>query len=318
MPDRAPTTEPVPAHPRMSRRGFIVIAGLIAGAGALGAQVAGGVKRVTNGAAEKVRGLLPTFFANSGTFGRLIDQNGAVLPEQKAAATPQPEGRHRWVMVIDLARCDGCRLCTDACNEMHNVPPGQEWIRVFKMRDPRTQATYWFPKPCFQCDDSPCTKVCPVSATYKREDGVVLIDQNRCIGCRYCMAACPYSSRFFTWEEPNQNPLQLAQPYDVEMNTPHRKGVAEKCLFCPSLLRKGEIPACASHCAMGAIYAGDELEDMVTNGRGETVRFSKLIQDNGGYRYLEELGTNPRVWYLPPRAAAFGPAIPQTAAQSHP
>ncbi|MBI5877267.1 MAG: 4Fe-4S binding protein [Chloroflexi bacterium] len=179
-------------------------------------------------AAGQARRLLPTFSADANSFGRLVGQDGQVLPQQNAVPTPAPAGKHRWVMVIDLARCDGCHLCTEACNSMHKAPEGEEWIRVFKMQDSRTNATFWFPKPCFQCDNSPCTKVCPVGATYKREDGVVLIDQDRCIGCRYCIAACPYSSRFFTWVEPVQTPEERALPYDVEMNTPHRRGVAEK------------------------------------------------------------------------------------------
>lgn len=287
-------------QPNVSRRQFLGIAALFGSAGVLGTNAIGAVVQSLSTATSHVRRLLPTFSANANSFGTLVDQNGQSLNLPDAAPTPAPS-RHRWVMVIDLARCDGCRVCTEACTHMHNVPPGQEWIHVIKMQDPRTNATYWFPKPCFQCDNSPCTKVCPVSATFKREDGVVLIDQDRCIGCRYCMAACPYSTRWFNWTEPPHTAEEMAMPYDVEMNLPHRKGVAEKCLFCPSLLRKGQLPACAAHCAMGAIYVGDELEDLITNSRGETEKFKKFIQDNGGYRFLEELGTAPRVWYLPPR-----------------
>jgi molybdopterin-containing oxidoreductase family iron-sulfur binding subunit len=306
-----------PARPTLSRRQFLGLATLIGGAGALGTQALNAVTQTLGHAANQARKFLPAFSADANSFGKLVGENGQPLPVPNAAPTPAPAGKHRWVMVIDLARCDGCHLCTEACNAMHNVPAGQEWIRVSKMQDPRTNATYWFPRPCFQCDNSPCTKVCPVSATYKREDGVVLIDQDRCIGCRYCMAACPYSSRFFTWAEPQQTAEERAQPYDVEMNTPHRRGVAEKCLFCPSLLRKGQLPACAANCPMGAIYAGDELEDIVTNGRGESAKFSKLIQDSSGYRYLEELGTKPRVWYLPPRGRQFAPPQPDKEHAGH-
>lgn len=300
---------------KLSRRQFLGLA-FIGGAGALGAQTLNALVNSLGSAASRARKFLPAFSADATSFGKLVGENGQTLNTPNAAPTPAPD-KHRWVMVIDLARCDGCRVCTEACTKMHNVPPGQEWIHVIKMQDPRTNATYWFPKPCFQCDNSPCTKVCPVSATYKREDGVVLIDQDRCIGCRYCMAACPYSTRWFNWTEPPHTPEELAMPYDVEMNLPHRKGVAEKCLFCPSLLRKGELPACAAHCAMGAIYAGDELEDLVTNSRGETFKFSKLIQDNGGYRFLDELGTHPRVWYLPPRDRKYVPPQPEPGHPKH-
>jgi molybdopterin-containing oxidoreductase family iron-sulfur binding subunit len=304
-------------HANLSRRQFLGLASLVAGAGALGAQALAGVFQTAGAVAGQARRLLPAFSADANSFGQLVGQDGQPLPLQNAVPTPAPAGKHRWVMVIDLARCDGCHLCTEACNAMHKVPEGQEWIRVFKMQDSRTNATFWFPKPCFQCDNSPCTKVCPVSATYKREDGVVLIDQDRCIGCRYCMAACPYSSRFFTWAEPVQTAEERAVPYDVEMNTPHRRGVAEKCLFCPSMLRKGQLPACAANCPMGAIYAGDELEDMVTNGTGEAASFSKLIRDNAGYRFMDELGTKPRVWYLPPRDRQFAPPAPAMNQMNH-
>jgi len=101
----------------------------------------------------------------------------------------------KWVMVIDLARCAGLRKCTESCNSMHFT--SQNWIEVFEMKDADATAPYYFPKPCFHCDNPPCTKVCPVDATFKRQDGIVLIDNTRCIGCRFCMAACPYSTRHF-------------------------------------------------------------------------------------------------------------------------
>jgi Fe-S-cluster-containing dehydrogenase component len=304
---------------QFSRRQFLGLAALFGSAGVLGTSAISTVVQSLNSVTTQARRFLPTFSADANSFGKLVDRNtGQALDLPSAAPTPAL-GKHRWVMVIDLSRCDGCQVCTEACTKMHNVPTGQAWIHVIKMQDARTNSAYWMPKPCFQCDNSPCTKVCPVSATFKREDGVVLIDQDRCIGCRYCMAACPYSTRWFTWTEPTHTSeeLAMAMPYDVEMNTPHRKGVAEKCLFCPSLLRKGELPACAAHCSMGAIYAGDEIEDLITNSRGETFKFKKFIQDNGGYRFMEELGTAPRVWYLPPRDRKFAPPQPDQGHAGH-
>jgi molybdopterin-containing oxidoreductase family iron-sulfur binding subunit len=221
------------------------------------------------------------------------------------AAVPSVTGKHRWVMVIDLAKCDGCKECTKACTAMHFVPPGQEWIKVFENRDNKVAGAYWFPRPCMQCDNTPCAKVCPVGATFKREDGVVLIDQERCIGCRYCIAACPYGSRSFNWAEPPHYPEELQQKYSVELNFPHRRGVVEKCIFCPTLSREGKLPACASACRMDAIYFGDQVEDVVRNHSGETVSFTQLIREKGGFRFMEELGTEPRVWYLPPRDRVY-------------
>lgn len=229
--------------------------------------------------------------------------NAPIQPTQAVGASPAPaaSGNHRWVMVIDLAKCDGCKECTKACNAMHFVPPGQEWIKVFENRDNKIAGAYWFPRPCMQCDNTPCAKVCPVGATMKREDGIVLVDQERCIGCRYCIAACPYGSRSFNWAEPPHTPQELQQAYSVEWNYPHRRGVVEKCIFCPAHAREGKLPGCAAACPMNAIYFGDQMEDVVRNHAGETVSFTGLIREKGGFRFMEELGTEPRVWYLPPR-----------------
>ncbi|MEO5570533.1 MAG: 4Fe-4S dicluster domain-containing protein, partial [Bacteroidia bacterium] len=205
----------------------------------------------------------------------------------------------KFVMVIDLAKCDGCGKCTEACNKMHFLPPTKEWIEVIKMQDAPAEAPYFFPKPCFHCDDPPCTKVCPVDATFKREDGIVSVDNDRCIGCRFCIAACPYSVRVFNWEEPVK-PTLVELNNSVEHVFQSKKGCVEKCDFCPHMAREGQLPACVSGCPMDAIYFGDENEDAVTNKSGETVALSQLLEDKGAYRFMEELGTKPRVYYLPP------------------
>ncbi len=240
----------------------------------------------------------------AGLPGRNGDAALAYAAEPPARPGPGRAGA-RWVMVIDLAKCDGCRECTRACAAMHFVPPGQEWIRVYEMRDHEAGAPYWFPRPCMQCDNPPCVKVCPVSATWKREDGIVLQDATRCIGCRFCLAACPYQARSFNWTEPPHAPEELQQPYSMDWAFPHRKGVSEKCIFCPGLVKEGKLPGCVTACPMGAIYFGDQIEDAVTNSQGETVRFSRLIQDNAGQRFQEELGTEPRVYYLPPKKRIY-------------
>ncbi|MBI4277709.1 MAG: 4Fe-4S dicluster domain-containing protein [Armatimonadetes bacterium] len=297
----------------LSRRGFLR---LVAAAGAsLGA--GGALRRLLGKAvpAASEGQTIPAFAADASRTGQLVAGTPAasvIPPLTVAPAPPESRGR-RWVMVIDLARCDGCRKCTDACTAMHFVPFGQEWIKVYANRDNEVAGAYWFPRPCMQCDNPPCVKVCPVGATYKRADGIVIQNQDVCIGCRYCMAACPYSARYFNWVEPPHTPEETARPYSLDWNYPHRKGVAAKCIFCPALLREGKLAACAAACPMGAIYMGDENEDTVTNSQGETVRFSALVRDNGGHRYLEELGTEPRVYYLPPRNRQY-PAPPEPAA----
>lgn len=242
-----------------------------------------------------------------------------VLPARNIA----PENR-KWVMVIDLAKCDGCGDCTKACKKMHFIPPMQEWIKVYEITDNPATGSYFLPRTCMQCDNPPCVRGCPVDATYKRTDGIVMMDQDRCIGCRTCIAMCPYSARSFNWGEPPHTPEELSRPYSTDYNYPHRKGVVEKCIFCPEMLAAGRMPACAEACTMGAIYFGDELEDAVTNVKkkeeggetngengeqeehggppnyGDTIQFSQIVRTGAAFRLLEELGTEPRVYYLPP------------------
>jgi molybdopterin-containing oxidoreductase family iron-sulfur binding subunit len=240
------------------------------------------------------------------------------------------EGR-RFVMVIDLAKCRNARKCVESCQGAHQLRPHEYHINTLKMQESPTTAPYYMPKPCQHCDNPPCVSVCPVDATFKRQDGIVLIDNQRCIGCRFCMAACPYSARMFHWEEPlmteeiNKKALEyeelvdhgkgntsLAQQlkkeitYDVELNTPQKKGTISKCLFSADRLREGKLPYCVSACPNGVFYFGDENEDAVTNGTTKkTVQLSSLLKENAGYRLMEELGTKPRVYYLPPKNRLF-------------
>ena len=212
----------------------------------------------------------------------------------------------RWVMVIDLSKCRNARKCMNACNKAHNLYPEQHHINTLEMQENDDTAPYYMPKPCQHCDNPPCTAVCPVDATFKRQDGIVLIDNERCIGCRFCVAACPYSARVFNWKEPNNKPEDIGKPYDIEKNVPQKKGTITKCLFSADRCREGELPYCVSSCPNGVYYFGDQNEDAVTNGTTkETVSFSKLIEENAGYQLMEELGTKPRVYYLPPKNRLF-------------
>ena len=219
----------------------------------------------------------------------------------------QKQGRdglagRRFVMVVDLSKCRNARKCMNACQEAHHLRPEQHHINVLKMQETENTPAYYMPKPCQHCDNPPCTAVCPVDATFKRQDGIVLIDNERCIGCRFCIAACPYSARVFNWAEPLHSHEDENLTYNVELNVPQRKGTISKCLFSADRLREGKLPYCVSACPNGVYWFGDENEDAVTNGTTkETVRFKKLLEDNGAYTLMPELGTKPRVYYLPPK-----------------
>ncbi len=270
------------------KKGFSIAAGTILGGGVLASCTKDPEPRETG---EKVKVLTAD--------GKLleVDRGHALccnVPTSKDVRKGIP-GRH-FVMVIDLSRCRNARACVNACNKMHFLQPGHEWMKVFLMQDSEDTPPYWMPKPCFHCDAPACVNVCPVGATFKREDGVVLIDNQRCIGCKFCMAACPYSSRVFNWESP---PVKVDAKYSPETGVPQRKGTVGKCDFCPDSFVSGILPDCVTACPNGVYFFGDKNEDVVTNGV-ESFRFSDLVKDKAAYRYMEELGTRPNVYYLPP------------------
>ncbi|HEY0751869.1 MAG TPA: 4Fe-4S dicluster domain-containing protein [Chitinophagaceae bacterium] len=252
----------------------------------------------------------PTVLA-SGEMVKLLSVNGDIIEVDKAFLKPVPdvpsvsnaearkgiEGKS-FVMVIDLSRCKNLKKCQEACNHCHHIHPGQNWIKVHSMKDADHTAPYWQPTTCMHCDEPPCVKVCPVDATFKRQDGIVLIDSDRCIGCRFCMAACPYSTRVFNWEEPDIPDHVAHQHYNPETSLPQKKGTVGKCDFCPDQARRNQLPHCVTACPNGVFFFGDLNEDSVTNGT-ETFRFTELVRDKAGYQLMEELGTKPRVYYLP-------------------
>jgi len=289
-----------------TRRDFLRMAGLsVAGTGIASAGLLSSCNRVTEVTGDKIKLLTSS--------GQLVEVDRAQLTpaEMPSLDDNQKRGRaglpgRRWVMVIDLARCRNARKCMEACQSHHQLRPEQHHINVLQMKDARHTAPYYMPKPCMHCDNPPCTKVCPVNATFKRDDGIVLIDNERCIGCRFCVAACPYSARVFNWLDPRDDEQYEGVTYNIEANVPQKKGTISKCLFSADRLREGKLPSCVSACPNSVYWFGDQNEDAVTNGTtGETVSFSGLLRDNAGYTLLEELGTKPRVYYLPPKGRAF-------------
>lgn len=248
------------------------------------------------------------------TDGTIIEVNTSEVMEmdtsQKHEEYNVREGmpNRKFVMVIDLAKCKNALKCQVSCNKNHYITGEHAWLKVYKMQEDEDTAPYWMPTTCMHCDHPACVTVCPVDATFKRRDGLVLIDNERCIGCRFCMAACPYSTRVFNWSEPDQGEISLAMDMggEQEMHSspefaglPSIKGTVDKCDFCPHMITENELPHCVTACPNGVFYFGDKYEDTVTNGE-ETLRLSKLLKDKSGYRLMEGLGTKPSVFYLPP------------------
>lgn len=243
---------------------------------------------------------------------KLLSVDGEIIEVDRAFLKPVPDmpvlsnseerkgiAGKKFVMVIDLSRCKNLKKCQASCNHAHHIQDAQNWIKIYPMQDAEKTAPYWQPTTCMHCDEPPCVKVCPVDATFKRQDGIVLIDSDRCVGCRFCMAACPYSTRVFNWGDPGLPDDLAKQNYSAETSVPQKKGTVGKCDFCADMTRMGMLPHCVSACPNGVFFFGDMIEDSVTNG-SETFRFSDLVKDKSGYRLMEDLGTKPSVYYLPP------------------
>lgn len=283
------------------RRNFLK-KGLVLGGGAV---VAGGVNSAISPMDEKenkIKAITPQ--------GKVIEVNESHAKEfKKVPSTENGNLRkgipgRKFVMVIDLSKCKNERKCQKGCRSMHQLPEDVNWLKVYKMKESEATSPYWMPSPCQHCDNPPCVKVCPVDATFIREDGVVLIDNKRCIGCRFCMAACPYSARTFIWSEPVRSTNYEKSEDKCHNSAPRILGTVEKCDFCTGELAEGKLPKCVSSCPNGVFYMGDINEDTISNNN-ETIRFSEIIESKAGYRFLENLGTNPSVYYLPPYNRLF-------------
>jgi Fe-S-cluster-containing dehydrogenase component len=211
--------------------------------------------------------------------------------------------RRRWAMAVDLTKCrEGCRDCIEACHQVHNVPdfgnPKDEikWIwqepfrNVFPAHEHPWMAREYRRLPvvvlCNHCDQPPCVRVCPTQATFRREeDGIVMMDYHRCIGCRFCVAGCPYGARSMNFRDPRPFIRQIDPRFPTRT-----KGVVEKCNFCEERLAQGRLPACVEACKERALIFGN-LEDPASEIR-------QVLQNRFSLRRKPELGTQPQIYYL--------------------
>jgi molybdopterin-containing oxidoreductase family iron-sulfur binding subunit len=239
------------------------------------------------------RNLLATLgvVATAGAVGMVSYQDDA----QAASPKKKTDAEHAWCMVIDLRTCDGCKACTTSCQTRHGLREEQTWIKVYDMEDTKGDK-FAMPRPCMMCEDAPCMYVCPVGSTIRTDEGLVLVDTDTCVGSRACMAACPYEARYFNWTDPLPA-KRMAMPNTPQMPVP-QKGTVGKCVFCADRLPQGELPACVGSCPMGVLYIGDLVTDVAINSFGKSVVLSDFLRANDAMRYKEELGTNPRVYYI--------------------
>jgi Fe-S-cluster-containing dehydrogenase component len=246
--------------------------------------------------------------------GRLIDrlerryseQYGKKVSVSAAAARPGVEFGYG----LDLSRCIGCRRCVYACVKENNQSrrnPQIHWIKVLEMEkehgvdlqhsDPYYEAElvprpghFYMPVQCQQCRNPPCVRVCPVKATWREPDGIVVVDYDWCIGCRCCTAACPYGARKFNWAEPKLPSEEMNPVTHYLGNRPRMRGVVEKCTFCIQRTRAGRYPACVEICPVGARKFGNLLDP--------ESEIRRVIETKRVFVFKEELNTEPRFYFF--------------------
>jgi Fe-S-cluster-containing dehydrogenase component len=274
--DETQENQPVPENGGTSRRDFVKIAGALAGAAAL------------------------TQFISINTLASREKSAG-----EETAAGP------KWGMFIDINKCIGCQYCTFACQAINNLGDDMRYCVVTTEELPNGKE-YFLSRPCMHCSEAPCVHVCPVQATYHRPDGIVAMDYDRCIGCRYCQVACPYDARVFNWHEPIKTSPQ--SPNFGMQEVPNRpRGVVEKCTFCAHRIDAGlergmvpgvdpqATPACVVICPTGARVFGDMTDPESPISKAlEAAKVVIRLRE-------EELSTEPSVFYVPPDAHTNNP-----------
>ncbi len=300
--------------PQISRRGFINKGCAIAGGAAALAGALSPLKNIDPDSLPSVEELFQKHYKEMSKEDMAValerirkDVNKRYKGVDAKVADVKPLNGVEFVYALNLSRCIGCRRCVHACVEENNQSrsPEIQYIRVLEMPlgttsmeegnhhyEPQNvprDGRYYMPVQCHQCKDAPCVNVCPIKATWQDEDGIVVIDYDWCIGCRYCEAACPYWARRFNFTQPKIAPEQVNPDMTFLSNRPRQKGVMEKCHFCLQRTRRGKMPACLEVCPTGSRKFGNVLDP--------DSEVSAILKTKRIFVLKEDLGTIPRFFY---------------------
>jgi molybdopterin-containing oxidoreductase family iron-sulfur binding subunit len=291
-----PTCPSAGKGPTLSRRRFLE--GLTGAAGVL---AAGTIPAFASAAAGSAKGGSKAE-GEGNPLERIIEENGAVNYPGKPVHYADPAGKEKWAMVIDAKACIGCRRCVYACVKENNIGrnSGFTYIQVLEMElgaidiehavldygEGGKPDKWYLPVQCMHCAKPTCVYGCPVIATWKEPDGIVVIDYDKCIACRNCMITCPYGARHFNWVEPHVPKNEINPKVPLE----EKSGTVEKCTFCVQRTRHGQTTSCTEACPVGARTFGD-LNDPDSD-------VSVLLKTRRAFRLKEELGNEPMIWYV--------------------
>ncbi|MFT5090531.1 MAG: Fe-S-cluster-containing dehydrogenase component [Candidatus Latescibacterota bacterium] len=300
---------------KVGRRGAL---GMLLGGATAGASVVKAQASVVSDDAEKEQKLLEWEEYFKGNFRQMSDEEKAQTVDRLTSLAKIQSGRNVHIKASDaqegvlygyafnISKCKGYRECVKACVEENNLDRDTEmqYIRIFEMKNGEmnleegdtefhhqvpAEGHFYIGTQCFQCADPPCTKVCPVGATWQEPDGITVVDYDWCIGCRYCQAACPYWARRFNWSDPAVPAEEINPNQHYLGNRARKKGVMEKCTFCIQRTREGRMPACAEACPTGARVFGNLLDP------NSEIRY--VLAHKKVFRLKEDLGTEPKFWY---------------------
>ena len=241
------------------------------------------------------------------TLKRIKKEALAEYGKELSVATDAAIPGVKYGYALNIQKCNGNRRCVEACVQENNQSrdPSIQYIRVLQVEKGKVSVEhsehyyaaeavpdpgkFYMPVQCQHCDNPPCVAACPVQATWKEPDGIVVVDYDWCIGCRYCAAACPYYARKFNWSDPGIPSEELNTDTHYLSNRPRKRGVMEKCTFCLHRVRKGRYPACLEACPTGARKFGNLLDP--------DSEIQYILRNKRVFRLKEELNTQPSFWY---------------------